>query len=92
MTTECHDQKNCVEMLDKLSEFLDDELDEMACEIIEHHASECMACKVCLETLKRTIELCRRIDTRPVPESFSARLKQSLEEWSPADPPPALPL
>ena len=79
MTNECHDHPCCVEMLEKLSEFLDDELDTMTCEDIKHHAGECIACKVCIETLKRTIELCKSVETRPVPEAFSMRLKQTLE-------------
>ena len=55
-------------MFDKLSEYLDNELDEATCKKIEKHVKECVACFVCLQTLKRTVDLCKQTADRPVPE------------------------
>ena len=65
-------------MFEKLSEYLDNELDELTCEDIEKHASECISCKSCLETLKQTIALCKNMDNRPVPREFSRRLMETI--------------
>lgn len=81
MSEGCHDHKSCIEMFQKLSEYLDNELDQMSCEDIEEHAAKCISCKVCLETLKRTISLCRHMEAKAVPESFSSRLKETLKNF-----------
>ena len=78
MTSDCHDHKACLEMFEKLSEYLDHELDNLTCADIEKHAGECISCKVCLETLKRTIEVCKHMEFRTVPASFTARLKDAI--------------
>ena len=74
-----HDKKICLEMFKKLSEYIDNELDELTCRDIERHAEECIRCKTCLETLKRSIDLCRNAGDKPVPESFSLRLKEVIQ-------------
>ena len=51
-----HDHKDCLTMFEKLSEYIDRELDEVTCKDIEKHAKKCVPCNVCLETLKRTVE------------------------------------
>lgn len=78
MTSDCHDHKSCLEMFEKLSEYLDNELDSMTCEDIERHAAACISCKVCMETLKRTVDLCKNLDAPPVPETFSRRLRETI--------------
>jgi len=78
MPNECHDHKACMQMFEKLSEYLDNELDTITCEDIETHASTCISCKVCLETLKRTIDLCKSSGSRPVPKEFSDRLMEAI--------------
>lgn len=78
MPSQCHDHEVCLKMFEKLSEYIDNELDAVTCEDIEAHASTCISCKVCLETLKRTIDLCRHSGTRTVPEAFSSRLMEAI--------------
>ena len=68
-------------MFAKLSEYLDQELDEISCHEIEKHAQNCQACETCLATLRRTIELCKQLEpTPPIPKSVSNRLKQMITE------------
>jgi len=69
-------------MFEKLSEYIDDELDEITCKDIERHAEDCIPCQVCLGTLKRTIEMCRNMESKPVPEDFSRRLKDLVQSLS----------
>jgi hypothetical protein len=74
-----HPHKDCLEMFEKLSEYLDQELDETTCREIEKHAEECIKCNVCLETLKRTIEICKQTESKPVPKDLSGRLRKLIE-------------
>ena len=78
MTHDTHDPKLCREMFEKLSEYIDKELDEVTCKDIEKHARDCIPCQVCLGTLKQAIELCKKMKPEPVPTEFSARLKDLI--------------
>ena len=67
-------------MFEKLSEYIDKELDEVTCKKIEEHMEQCPPCQVCLGTLKRTINLCRQVETKPISETLSIRLKHILKD------------
>jgi hypothetical protein len=82
MTSDQHDHSHCLSMFEKLSEYIDNELDEMTCRDIERHVEECGPCKLCLETLKRTVKLCNKVDSTPVPESVSLKLKELIQSVS----------
>jgi anti-sigma factor RsiW len=75
MARDQHDHKHCVAMFEKLSEYIDGELDRAACNEIESHIERCAACKICLATLKTTIHLCGSMSSNPVPQSFSQKLR-----------------
>ena len=76
MTHETHDPEKCRLMFEKLSEYIDNELDEVTCDEIERHMKDCINCQVCLATLKRVIDLCKNVRPEPVPQAFSSRLKE----------------
>lgn len=78
MTNEDHNHAKCIEMFEKISEYLDQELDEAKIREVERHAAACARCKVCMETLRRTIDLCRNLSPQPTPESLSRNLKTLL--------------
>jgi len=80
MTTDCQHSEHCRELFAKLSEYLDRELDVKTRQEIERHVETCIKCNACLETLKRTIEICRHVKNEPIPELLSERLKKMLEE------------
>ena len=73
-----HDHKHCLEMFKKLSEYLDNELDELTCKEIEKHVNDCVSCHSCLQTLKRTVEFCKEAGNKPVPKDFSIKLKEMI--------------
>ncbi len=74
MVSEHHNHKHCLELFEKLSEYLDDELDQITCRQIENHVKQCLPCYICMETLKRTVDLCRKAKNKPLPGDFSKRL------------------
>ena len=69
-------------MFEKLSEYIDNELDEATCKNIQRHMEECIPCQICLGTMKRTIALCKNMENEPVPEIISARLKEMILSFS----------
>lgn len=79
MTSDAHNHSHCLEMFKKLSEYLDNELDEGTCKKIEQHVRQCVPCFVCLQTLKRTVHLCRQAGNKPVPEAFSKKLQEIIQ-------------
>lgn len=54
-----HDSLNCREMFERLSEYIDGELDAKLCECFEEHLQDCEPCEAFIATLRKTVELCR---------------------------------
>ena len=79
MSNDDHEHKHCLEMFGKLSEFIDGELDHAMCEKIQQHAENCVACFSCLETLKRTVALCKNVAEKPIPPELSQKLKEIIQ-------------
>ena len=79
MTSDEHDHKHCLEMFEKLSEYIDGELDQLTCADIEKHISNCVACFSCVETLKRTVAICKGVKEKPIPEEFSQKLRDIIQ-------------
>ena len=77
MNKDEHDHKHCLELFQKLSEYLDNELDEITCKDIEKHIKDCVPCFVFLQTLKRTVDLCKKtclLYTSPSPRDVTKYL------------------
>jgi anti-sigma factor RsiW len=79
MSNDDPDHKHCLEMFEKLSEYIDGELDHATCEKIQKHAKDCVACFSCLETLKRTVALCKNVTEKPVPLELSRKLQEIIQ-------------
>lgn len=73
-----HDLQHCVAMFERLSEYIDGELDGLTRGQLEKHIDGCVSCKYCLATLKKTIKLCKGLVDEPVPEAFHLKLKEML--------------
>ena len=79
MAEKKHAHKECIEMFAMLSDFIDGELDAAVCKAIEKHAKECIRCNVCLETLKRTVDLCGHPKSHSVPAHLSRKLQELIQ-------------
>jgi anti-sigma factor RsiW len=82
MPSDDHDHKHCLEMFEKLSEYIDGELDQATCAAIKAHAENCVACFSCLETLKRTVAFCHKAEEKPIPPELSQKLKDIIKNLS----------
>lgn len=74
-----HDHEKCRELFEKLSEYLDNELDTANCDAIEAHLQNCQPCQACLATLQQTVALCRELKASSMPEAASNRLRITIE-------------
>lgn len=79
-----HDHEACLELFEKLSEYIDGETDEVTCEAIQAHMQACPCCTTCLETLKRTVGFCEEVKDEPVPAGFSKKLREALKTLPPS--------
>ena len=78
MSSNGHDHKHCLKLFEKLSEYIDGELDHATRSEIKQHAEDCVACFSCLETLKRTVALCKNVEDKPIPLNLSEKLKEII--------------
>jgi anti-sigma factor RsiW len=70
----------CAAILRRLSEYIDQELDPETCGAIEEHCARCAACSRLVESLRRTIGLCRATAERPLPDSVREKARASIEQ------------
>jgi anti-sigma factor RsiW len=75
-----HDH-DCGQIFSMLSEYLDRELPPATCEEFEEHIKDCPECVQFLESLKRSMKICRQFgDSQPLPaidEGQMSRLRQA---------------
>ena len=77
-----HDHKDCSHLLSSISEYIDGTLEDMLCEEIERHVSDCEDCRVVIDTLGKTVYLYHasaELDPPRVPEDVKERLYKRLD-------------
>ncbi|MCS6817259.1 MAG: sigma-70 family RNA polymerase sigma factor [Blastocatellia bacterium] len=73
---------SCREMFERLSEYLDGELELDLCQHLESHLRDCAPCAAFLNTLRKTIELCRSYaadEKMTIPPEEKEKLRAALE-------------
>ena len=63
-----------------LSEYLDLELPPDACEHIEEHIAGCSPCEEFVESLRKTVELCRKYEGDAIPAPLTEEARTELEK------------
>ena len=64
MSTHAPHSEGCRELVERLSEYLDGELDVELCSSVEGHLDDCPPCRAFLKSLRRTVA---HIETLPAP-------------------------
>ncbi len=72
--------EKCREVFSLLSEYLNLELPPDACREIEAHIADCPPCIEFAESLRRTVDLCRRYEPSEVPEPLGKDAREKLLE------------
>ncbi len=72
----------CQKVFASLSEYLDRELPERACDEIEEHIRDCEPCIEFVESLRKSVALCRQLraerPSAPLPEDLKERMRAAL--------------
>jgi anti-sigma factor RsiW len=69
----------CQEMLAKLSDYIDEELEEQLCAEIEAHMRQCPDCQIMVDTLQKTVKLYRTHGQTEIPAAVKTRLYAVLD-------------
>lgn len=70
--------EDCRLYAERISEFLDNELDLDTARSIQEHLQSCEHCRHCIQSLQKTIELLQKSPQEPVPEEVRQRLQAKL--------------
>ena len=69
---------SCKDVFAALSEYLDLELPPDACEKIEAHLAGCAPCVEFVESLRKTVELCRQYQPSELPAPIGKQAREQL--------------
>jgi anti-sigma factor RsiW len=70
----------CHVLLERLSAYLDGDLKAASCRAIERHAATCPRCTALLRDLRRTVGVCRRAASVPLPADVRRRARSRIRE------------
>lgn len=75
-----HEKGECVELLGKMSDYVDKELDDSTQKRLENHFQNCPPCLMVLKSLRKTLEIFKRSDEIPPPENLATELNKKISE------------
>jgi len=75
-----HNSEKCREIFALLSEYLDLELPPEACAEIQAHLSGCAPCVEFVESLRKTVELCKGYEAHAMPRPLSDSVRAELQQ------------
>ena len=79
-TKKRHEHKDCRKLLGSLSDYVDGELSEELCQVLEHHMEDCEDCRIVVDTLRKTVYLYHKTaETENIPSDIRQRLFKSLD-------------
>jgi anti-sigma factor RsiW len=70
----------CERVLEKISSYLDGELDTTACDAIERHCLGCASCATLVASLRETVGLCRKAGAAPLPDAVRQRARDRIRQ------------
>jgi anti-sigma factor (TIGR02949 family) len=74
-----HDHGSCQELLGRLSDYVDGELEAALCSELEAHLADCPNCRVMVDTVRKTVTLYHTQATGTLPEGVQERLYHVLK-------------
>jgi anti-sigma factor RsiW len=75
-----HQPEDCKQVFALLSQYLDLELPPEACREIESHLAGCTPCEEFVESLRKTVALCRSYSPETLPSPLGAEARADLEQ------------
>jgi anti-sigma factor RsiW len=88
-TKKKHEHDKCRQLLGTLSEYVDGELNEDLCQVLEEHIEDCEDCRIVVDTLRKTVNIYHMTaETEILPDEIRQRLFKSLSlEKTQSNPP-----
>ena len=78
--TKKHEHDNCRQLLGSLSEYVDGELSDELCSVLEEHIEDCKDCRIVVDTLRKTVNIYHMTSEPEVlPGDIRKRLFKSLK-------------
>lgn len=74
-----HDHGVCQEILDRMSDYVDGELEASLCAELEAHLAGCRNCRVMVDTMRKTITLYHAQPPAELPSDVQGRLYKVLK-------------
>lgn len=79
-----HGDRRCLDILRRLSAYIDDELPEDICAELRRHLGACPNCEVFIASLRDTVKLCQQHQPPALSAYDRAQLRQEiLRTWKP---------
>ena len=72
--------EGCRKLFERMSEYLDGEIDPVELADIESHLHACNHCEACLAALRRTIEVCRSYRLPAMPIEVRRELRELIRK------------
>lgn len=69
----------CKDFLKELGDYLDESVDPAVKKELEKHINECPNCWVVFDTTKKTIQVYKGLEAKPLPSTVHERLMKALE-------------
>ena len=70
----------CRQVIDKISEYIDGELDPELVRELERHLEHCEDCRIVVDTTRKTVEIFCHTEPAALPEDVRARLNQMFTQ------------
>jgi anti-sigma factor RsiW len=77
--------KTCKEFCARLSDYLDGEIGQHECFMIEEHLKICPPCAQAFESLRATVQICSQGVSDEIPDEVRQRLKTYLRKHCKGD-------
>ena len=72
--------RNCRDYISDLNTYIDGEIDPELCAEIEKHLGQCQNCRIMVDTMRKTVILCREGKAEPLPSLLEEKLSRMLKE------------
>ena len=72
--------EECKKDFERLSEYLDGELNADTCREIENHLHDCPECKECVDSLRKSNDLCKKAAEEKITPEMKGRLRSALHD------------
>lgn len=71
---------DCKDLFEKMSEYLDGEMDLAMIEVAEKHVGDCIDCKETLESFKKSVALLKKTKIKKMSEDDKSRLRDLIHK------------